>query len=255
MSSRHSNAFTNGVIVGFLGLSSLLLIVGLLTNSAYFILEDTEDNADIRETFKSPHRNEVSKKSLLTVVISSISHRRTVSLRVRSTWGSSAGKNDYVIVTGSGSNKTEVPVNVVELRHEDFPSFIHLNHEELAFVLSQIRELYLDTYRWFLLVPANTYVSSAHMDSMLMGLDPYEVVYLGHPASNRLSNGQHYCRAGPGILLSYGALLMIGKDIERCIKGETHLNPDAALGECMVRHLYTECYKSKVRNSLWHSKF
>ena len=186
------------------------------------------------------------KRPLLIVMHSSRSEVNNTHSRVHSTWGGEETKN-YIIVTGkSGLKAEEVPSNVMELDHNDFPSTVHLTHEELVFILMQVRQHFVHTYWWFFLVPSNTYVSPDRIYELLTGLDPNKMIYLGHPSSQLLESDKSYCRAGPGILLSYSSLEMIDRNVGYCIREKTGKHSDVALGECLIEFLHIECYKNNV---------
>lgn len=182
------------------------------------------------------------KKTFITIIVSSVSLMEKTARIVWSTWGKE-GSSDYRIFVGSsGVGLRNLPFNVVQFNHNDFPSFVYLSREELAFILTQMREAFLDSYKWFLIVPSNTYVSTHHMTQFLLGLDPDEVIYMGYPSNHTLEEGGHYCKAGPGLVLSHAALMMMEGKMEKCLREMNRRQSDVALGGCFMEHLQTECY-------------
>ena len=182
------------------------------------------------------------RKQLLVIIHSGISDRTEVDRKYRSTWEDERG-NDYIIVTGKSDSQVEEvpPHNVLELDIDDFPSTVYLTHKELEFILSQVKNNFLKHYWWFLLAPTNTYVSSDNLAELLATMNPTKKVYLGHPSEQTLADGTVYCEAGPGILLSYGALQEIDVNVRSCIISSSHEHSDMALGDCLKHHLHTQC--------------
>lgn len=238
-----------GVVVGFLSLSLVLFCITLLTHSWQYYYRYTSESAATPSSSSDSIIQTSSfreKKPLLTVVVSSLRDRKSLSLLISKTWARSSrnGKFDHVIVTASSdSHASEAPAHVAELDHEDFASFTPLSHEELTFVLSKVRDLYLSGYWWFLLVPSNTYVSYEYVNRVTQGIDPRDVVYMGRPARD----DEHYCQSGPGILISYGLLLRIGQDVEKCVMEQSNkTSSDVAFGSCLHLLFQINCSSGNV---------
>lgn len=246
MATQMGSNFRNGVAVGFASLSVLLFCITMLTHSSKYYFRSSSDLAaqhSQSSSAKIPNSRSSQVKYLLAVVVSSVRDRRTLSLTTRDTWARNSynGRFGHVILTALDSEMSEVPPNVVEVEHDDLPSFVHLSHEELTYVLAKMRELYLGAYRWFLLVPSNTFVSYKHLEALTSGLDPRQVLYIGNPARHA-DGDQNYCQSGPGILMSYGMLLRMGQAMHKCVLEQSnHTSSDAALGSCVSRLLRVQC--------------
>jgi len=188
----------------------------------------------------------IKRMHLLIIVHSSLQDANSVDKKILSTWGSDK-TSEYIIVTGKSDLASgKLPPSVIELGCKDFLSPFHLSHEELGFLMLKIRQFYIDSYWWFLIVPPNTYVSVHYLNKLLVGLDPNVPVYAGHPIRTSRGKKSMYCKAGPGVVLSKTLLQLIDKKISSCITGNPQISSDMALGYCLGQHLKINCNRNNV---------
>lgn len=205
-----------------------------LTNSSTSANTEEEEALNLKE----PDR------TLLVVVVTSLSRLRRTFKNIRTTWGNMT--YDYRLLVGSqgymASTAGSGSIHVLSTDHADFPALPYLSIEELNFVLEFVESNFLDRYRWFLFAPTNIYVSFQQLQEFLGELDHNKLLYIGSPSNHSMSRGYHYCRSGPGIVLSHSALRTI-KKLQPCLmeqRGRT-LSSYQILGECFNSQVHTDC--------------
>lgn len=182
------------------------------------------------------------KNSLLIIVVTSSILLERTSTRISRTWGRET--TEYRVVVGDADTRSRDVPNLLRTAHSDFPAFPYLSIGDLNFLLNLVREKFADEYRWFLLVPSNTYVSVHDLEAFLGGVDPGRVVYMGSPSNRSMPRGLRYCEGGPGIVLSHTALRRMGRQLLEGCASEGRDWRDSGyqkLGKCLIRHLGTEC--------------
>lgn len=205
-----------------------------------------------KPTGEEQNLNQKPKKPLLTVVTTSLSLLERTSHRIRTTWGSETA-NYRIVVGAQGTTTSDVNIpQVLVSTLPDFPSFPYLSIGDLSALLDLVRSNFLEQYNWFLIAPSNTYVSVQRLERFLQGINPYKVVYIGHPSSKNMPSDLHYCEGGPGIIFSHMALQKMRGRLQQCVR---HSKGDLGyreLGKCLISELKTECYLSDDVSWKWN---
>ena len=180
---------------------------------------------------------------LLTAVVTSYS-QLNATLNVGSrTWGRVSG---WMVVVGTkGINNSEKDMyNLFSARQcEDFSSD-RMTALELICLLSAIGSSDLVTqYKWFVIAPNSTYISTKKLTELLLPLDYKKSHYIGQMANR--GKQESYCKGETGIVLSRGALTNIlphlGRD-KNLVSEE--IPGDVWLGQCFSQKLQVTCSAS-----------
>ncbi len=169
------------------------------------------------------------RKVVLRAVLTSREKLNTTARIINETWGSEF--KDYRIFVGGLEPVPEELNSAYPIWHvgsmedigdevEQFPPLL----QTLA-VLKVLHSHFRENYKWFFIVPDNTYVASKDMEVLLSRLDSSQVVYMGRPGSShplemaqmKLITNEFYCERGPGIVLSSAALDAITPHLDDCL--------------------------------------
>ena len=180
---------------------------------------------------------------LLTAVVTSYSQLNT-TLNVGSrNWGRVTGWR--VVIGTKGINNSEKDMyNLFSARQcEDFSSD-RMTALELICLLSAIGSSDLVTqYKWFVIAPNSTYISTKKLTELLLPLDYKKSHYIGQMANR--GKRESYCKGETGIVLSRGALTNILPHLDRdknlVIK---EIPGDVWLGQCFSQKLQVTCSAS-----------
>lgn len=126
-------------------------------------------------------------------------------------------------------------------------------------VLKHLGQHYSNKYNWFMQVNDAAYVRGHKLEEQLSRMDPNERIYLGHPASRsaeentqlKLLPHECYCKGGPGVVLSRGALQALSPYLDLCMRAVQQYNQnsskpqwyreDVELGRCVSRTIGVQC--------------
>ncbi len=169
------------------------------------------------------------RKVVLRAVLTSRANLNATASLINETWGSEF--KDYWIFVGGSE---EIP----EQLRKNHPIWPLSSNEDIGPNMEQTPPLlqtftllkvlhnhYIDKYKWFFIVPDNTYVASNDMEVVLSRMDSNQVVYMGRPGSDhpmemarmKLITNEFYCERGPGIVLSSRALDAIVPHLDDCL--------------------------------------
>lgn len=169
------------------------------------------------------------RKVVVRAVLTSRARLNATARIINETWG--AKYKDYWLFVGGAE---EIPEDLKE-KHpimqlstmEDIGSDVERNPPLLQTfaMLKVLHKHYLNRYKWFYIVPDNTYVASREMEVMLSRMDSRQLVYMGRPGSShplemaqlKLITNEFYCERGPGFVLSRTALDAIVPHLDDCL--------------------------------------
>ena len=199
------------------------------------------------------------RKGLFVGVMTAQKYIGTRAFAVYGTWGIEVDKISFYV--GEDCKISEYQSILPIVKMNGVPDNVYPPQRKVFRMLKHMHDNFIDDYDWFMRADDDVYVRSGELKSLLMRLNPSEMIYFGRPGSGKLEDVQRlkllpheqYCMGGPGVIFSNAALRALVPHIDDCLEAIDYYNKfmnsqwydeDVELGRCASRKLGLQCSSS-----------
>ena len=166
----------------------------------------------------------IFKKQLFVGVLTQQAYLPTRVKSVYETWGKEVDK--LVFFVGEDCNISAEHSHLPIVKLNGVPDSVYPPLRKAFAVMSYMYKHYVNQFNWFIRADDDMYVRTNKLKDLLRKMHPYESIYLGRAGTGRkddlkrlrLLSHERYCMGGPGIILSVGAMRLVGPHLDNCLR-------------------------------------
>ena len=166
--------------------------------------------------------NELAPRGLLFVgVVTARKYLDTRAAAIHDTWG--RGLSDVYYFSSPPENGTsDLPIITLPGVNDT----VYPPQRKVYRMLKYMHDHYIDQFDFFMRSDDDVYVKTDLLTELLMKVNPAQDIYMGCPGFGRpddrsrikLSEEEHYCMGGPGVIFSRSALRRLAPHLEECLE-------------------------------------
>lgn len=166
--------------------------------------------------------NELAPRRLLFVgVVTARKYLDTRAAAINSTWG--RGLSDIFYFSSPPENGTSsLPIITLPGVNDS----VYPPQRKVYHMLKYMHDHYIDQYDFFMRSDDDVYVKMDLLHDLLVNVNPAQDIYMGCPGFGRpddrsrikLSEEEHYCMGGPGVIFSRSALRRLAPHLDTCLE-------------------------------------
>ncbi len=162
-----------------------------------------------------------SRKLLFIGVVTAEKYLETRASAINSTWG--RGVEDLHYFSSPPANGSiDLPIVTLPGVNDS----VYPPQRKVYHMLKYMYDHYLDDFDFFMRSDDDVYVKMDPLLDLLVSINPAQEIYMGCPGFGRpddrsrikLTEEEHYCMGGPGVIFSRSALRRLGPHLHSCLE-------------------------------------
>ena len=163
----------------------------------------------------------LSRKILFVGVLTTKKHLNTRALGIYRTWGKEVPDLKFFSSQPDDNNSYLPIITLPGVDDTHYPPLRKVYH-----MLKYMHDHYINEFDFFMRSSDEVYVKVDMMIELLKKTNPAQDIYMGSPGFGRpddrnrinLTEEEHYCMGGPGVIFSRSALQKLAPYLDECLK-------------------------------------
>ena len=169
--------------------------------------------------------NELAPRKLLFIgVVTAKKYLETRAVAINNTWGRGID-GLYYFSSHSENKKVNLPIITLPGVNDS----VYPPQRKVYHMLKYMHDHFIDEYDFFMRSDDDVYVKMDPLLELLSSVNPAQDIYMGCPGFGRpddrtrikLTEDEHYCMGGPGVIFSRSALRKLAPHLHTCLEVST----------------------------------